>query len=83
MMIDPVILAGMLESGRTYKTYEVRDMINECPRIDAVPVVRCGQCRWSSAADCLAHSTLYWCGRMRVHMYEDNFCCYGEREATT
>lgn len=59
-MIDPVILAGMLESGRTYKTHEVRDMINECPRIDAKaveharwtddmyfdePVTRCTACK--------------------------------------
>jgi hypothetical protein len=44
-LIDPVEFAALLESGRTYKTCEVRDMIDAVPRIKIAPPAG-AQARW-------------------------------------
>jgi hypothetical protein len=56
--------------------------INDAPTVDAVPVVRCKDCKhWdcyggedSHKGDCLELEGLDCC------MYEDDFCSYGERK---
>ena len=55
-------------------------MLREAPTVDAVPVVRCRDCKhW--------HKDTVFCGYMsydeaseRVNWYADDFCSYGERK---
>ena len=57
-----------------------RNMVDNAPTIDAVPVVRCKDCKhW--------HKDTVFCGYMsydeaseRVNWYADDFCSYGERK---
>lgn len=73
--------------GDTLMSYEVADMIEDCientPTIDAVPVVRCRECKywrrytrqWENhcAGECERH-------RMEGGTYENDFCSYGQRK---
>lgn len=51
--------------------------IREAPTIDAVPVVRCRECKWARSnlheSCCARH-----CGLVMIS--PDSFCSYGERE---
>ena len=57
-----------------------RNMVDNAPTVDAVPVVRCRDCKhW--------HKDTVFCGYMsygeaseRVNWYADDFCSYGERK---
>ena len=50
--------------------------VDNAPTIDAVPVVRCRECKYHKPSDyCTKHKQTGW--------FDDNFCSYGEqREAT-
>lgn len=50
-------------------------VVNNAPTIDAVPVVRCRECKYHKPIDyCTKHKQTGW--------FDDNFCSYGEqREA--
>ena len=52
------------------------NLICHAPTIDAVPVVRCRECKYHKPIDyCTKHKQTGW--------FDDNFCSYGEqREAT-
>ena len=58
----------------------VQEWIDKAPTFDAVPVVRCKDCKhW--------HKDTVFCGYMpygeateRVNWYADDFCSYGERK---
>jgi hypothetical protein len=60
--------------------------IKEAPAVDAVPVVRCRDCKWWSGVPC-GTATPEWCecssilgmGAARA----DDFCSYGERKEAT
>ena len=71
--------------GDTLMSYEVADMIEDCientPTIDAVPVVRCRECRHFEVDDglpdgrlCLMHGHRWTAPR------PDDFCSRGERK---
>lgn len=58
----------------------IRQFIADQPTVDAVPVVRCGECKhridvdYANGHACLRRSSYYYC--------EDNdFCSYGEQRA--
>lgn len=59
---------------------DVVEFLNDMPTVDAVPVVRCKDCKhW--------HKDTVFCGYMlyreaseRVNWYADDFCSYGERK---
>ena len=59
---------------------DVVEFLNDMPTVDAVPVVRCRDCKhW--------HKGTVFCGYMsygeaseRVNWYADDFCSYGERK---
>lgn len=61
------------QQGVVDAQYAVDDM----PTIDAVPVIRCKECK---AID-LPRSTLgiAYCLRHRTHVDYDNFCCWAEK----
>lgn len=53
-----------------------KETLREVPLVDAVPVVRCRECKYHKPIDyCTKHKQTGW--------FDDNFCSYGEqREAT-
>lgn len=64
--------------GSSCYTEEVEEWLNDAPTIDAVPVVRCKDCR----AMYTVGYGYRWCNvweRMLL-MGEDGFCSYGERK---
>ena len=73
-----------LENGENeyvYDTNAVLDSIDSQPTVDAVPVVRCRECKHYATADfdgnilcgCTLHSAM-------VDITPDSFCSYGERK---
>lgn len=65
---------------------DVRKSIGETPTIDAVPVVRCKDCKWYRDGKII--EVMKFCYRMRnrdgeevgYSWPEDGFCSYGERK---
>ena len=53
---------------------EVRDRINALPAIDAVPVVRCGECKWL-----FNDSNTFFKPCEVIIPEKDWYCAYGER----
>ena len=53
--------------------------IEEAPTIDAVSVVRCGECKYGLYTD---HNKCYMCNMRGFLMYNDAdfFCSYGQKE---
>lgn len=75
-----------VECGKNFETdcNHVRDFLNAMPTIDAVPVVRCRDCK-----RCYKHTTkrykqpMWICMRLdmdRFAVRPDDFCSYGERK---
>lgn len=62
-----------LECNRALKTQgdAIRDVINDMPAADAVPVVRCRDCVMHKK--CLTEQSFEFCGK------HDGFCCVGKR----
>lgn len=50
------------------------DVIEREPAVDAVPVVRCGECRRATSGG----GGYVWCGSRTMPL--DGFCSYGERK---
>ena len=51
-----------------------------CPTIDAVPVVRCKDCKWRTQMIPNDYGSK-WCGVSGMYpKSEDDFCSYGERK---
>ena len=70
-----------------------KDLIGEMPTVDAVPVVRCRECKyWGDEDGKLQNSDGVLFARCKVHNYlldgrhtgwcptENDFCSYGERK---
>ena len=53
-------------------------IVNAAPTVDAVPVVRCKDCRWRGIEEC---AMFYRCECGEQHTWEtdNDFCSYGER----
>ena len=61
-------------------TFIALGSVRTAPTIDAVPVVRCKDCKWRSL-DCIEQD--YYCTHaagMYGFVSEDDFCSYGERK---
>lgn len=54
----------------------VKEILKDAPTIDAVPVVRCGECKY-----CVFHCGEHFCIKWRAFpvVETDDFCSYGER----
>lgn len=57
---------------RACSTDDMKDDIDSAPTIDAVPVVRCKDCR--------ERDNTYWCPQFVAYVDEDFYCAYGERK---
>ena len=77
---------------RVYYGY-AKSFINDAPTIDAIPVVRCRECKyWGDEDGTLPRSDGVLFARCKVHNYlldgrhtgwcltENDFCSYGERK---
>ena len=80
--IDAESLKHIVNGSKYYGTQEQRDfcdMITEAPTIDAVPIVRCKDCKcwteWSNGTGSCSRFALDWIGTDA-----DDFCSMGERK---
>ena len=64
--------------GEHHTAEDVIMMIKTAPTVDAVPVVRCRECKWYEKSVGLCN----WCSSdiTRNFRDEDDFCSYGERK---
>ena len=60
----------------------VTEMIQDAPTVDAVPVVRCRECKYAKNAK-VNKKGLRICSASHMEIVDDDFCSYGEREETT
>jgi hypothetical protein len=71
------VIAGRLNVGSE------GDLVDLCPTIDAVPVVRCKDCKHFETPYCMLCKTRigagYWSHDM-AYRKPDDFCSYGKRK---
>ena len=70
-----------VECGKNFQTdcNHVRDFLNALPTIDAVPVVRCRDCKHRKTGKCPNTDYTYQGGRFD-YTKDDGYCSYGERK---
>jgi hypothetical protein len=58
------------------------DRIKTLPTVDAVPVVRCKDCKhWcTDSTPCLQDADAHFCAMVDFYSTSDWFCAYGERK---
>lgn len=62
----------------TTEKYAILDFLRECATIDAVPVVRCWECKYRADA---TEKGNYLCNRKMLGLVmPDDFCSFGERK---
>jgi hypothetical protein len=67
-------LQSQVSSERVMELQDYIQRIKDAPTVDAVPVVRCKDCKfWDGDFN--------WCDRKCVRMQENDFCSYGERKS--
>lgn len=62
------------------------NLLQAAPTVDAVPVVRCGNCKHiRPEVDAYTGETVgYWCSELDIDSVDvDDFCSYGERREDT
>lgn len=75
---DKFILALMDASLSSVDEDTILDLVDSIPTVDAVPVVRCKDCKhYALWADGRA---MFHCDKHDCTMYDDDFCSYGERK---
>lgn len=57
----------------------IRRCIEDLTVIDAVPIVRCGDCR-HRRKPLYPHPTMIWCPLVEHHHHPDWFCAHGKKE---
>ena len=85
-LIDADALLRPISSYDPVKyTYEYGDVvtvqdIKSIPTIDAVPVVRCEDCKYYTKPSALVNYALGICSRWEDMTYPDGYCSYSERK---
>lgn len=70
-------------NGKCCAEYDVaEETIMDAPAVDAVPVVRCRECKRKEACICVVceDGDMIFCAALHRHMNPDDFCSYGERK---
>lgn len=62
------------ENNFPYSLMSFCVMVDLAPTVDAVPVVRCKDCKWRGTAGCVVY------GEEQVWDMDNEFCSYGERK---
>ena len=52
---------------------KIRELLRDAPTVDAIPVVRCRECKYHNKPTCPMRLSFNW-------TKDDDFCSYGERE---
>ena len=83
-LIDAEVLANWIDGSLRLDTEhdyeEVARYIEECPTVDAVPVVRCRECRHRDPEDHKCESGEMERQGCPFPVDDDYFCKYGERK---
>ena len=59
--------------------FELLSCIEDCSTIDAVPVVRCGECgHYDTTGYPALNLGTGWCDKMDRGVHDDFYCSYGE-----
>jgi len=66
---------GRFTDGYNDALMRFRSMLHSAPSVDAVSVVRCGECIQRNTVNCPM-----WKDEVRYPIKDDGFCCYGERK---
>ena len=74
---DAVVLQSRIDLY-AYEADLVKDYLDLFPTIDAVPVVRCKDCKNGEPSK--AWDDWWYCKSNNIHHSGDNFCSYGERK---
>lgn len=78
MLIEKEALLSKFDpDGRNLNPIEVRALIVQAPAVDAVPVVRCGECRMIMPA---TEKRPDYCPIMQNYPAKDFYCGAGERK---
>ena len=78
-LIDADALIGRLRKWGVPSDAWVIDEIKQAQTIDAVPVIRCEDCRFSKPWYRDKHRCFLWSGT-GIDVFEDGFCNYAERK---
>ena len=66
---------------RAFKTrQDIEQWLNSAPTIDAVPVVRCRECKHRGTDDCIFHIKGEPADEELLLKLDNDFCSYGERK---
>ena len=75
---DEAIINFSFEWGDISPTCEeVIEFLKRQPTIDAVPVVRCRECKYCRK---MIGNSYHYCVTHNTKMYAEDFCSYGERK---
>ena len=66
--------------GDHYTAEDVIMMIKTAPTVDAVPVVRCRECKYRGTDDCIFHIKGEPADEELLLKLDNDFCSYGERK---
>ena len=78
-LIDADALMDEANSDGAYGYVDVKQ-ISEAPTVDAVPVVRCGDCKHRGTDDCIFHVKGEPADEELLLKLDNDFCSYGERK---
>lgn len=84
--IDADALAKFIDYGhlnnpneKLYSENDIREMIDMMPTVDAVPVIRCKDCRNSDPWYAYERRCFLW-SENGISVFDDGFCNYAERK---
>jgi hypothetical protein len=76
--IDMGHLRNPLEN--CFSERDVMCMLESRPTVDAVPVVRCRECKYRGTDDCIFHIKGEPADEELLRKLDNDFCSYGERK---
>ena len=75
-LIDADVASRWMEQNEAYMDAEI---LRAIPTVDAVPVVRCKDCKYAYINSYSAASGNAFCSTSANVTQQDDFCSYGER----
>ena len=93
-LIDADIFASELDFAETdvceefpdsycefgFSREKIRELLRDAPTVDAVPVVRCRECKHRGTDDCIFHIKGEPADEELLLKLDNDFCSYGERK---